>query len=100
MMYFPHRPVTRPSPAPAANLVGYRLTGWPLLPDTERTAPVLRALSIMTTRVVTSRWLSLRTGWSLERANAFMRRLEDQDCARTLSCEADEELPPAARRSD
>jgi hypothetical protein len=43
-----------------ADALIYRLKRWPDLPGPERTADVLRALSLMSTRRITRRWLLAR----------------------------------------
>jgi hypothetical protein len=79
---------------------GWRLTRWPELPDSERTAPVLRALSIMSTRAVTAHWLVMRTGWPPERIVVFLARLERDQCACRLHWTGtdEEEVPALAER--
>jgi hypothetical protein len=59
---------------PHHNLV-YRLTQWPELEDTERTAPVLRAFSRMSVEPVTSGWFLRQTRMCPEKANALVQRL-------------------------
>lgn len=69
--------------------VAYRITEWPeLLDESWHTAQALRAMSVMTVRPVTVRWLHLRTGWTAAHTLDFIRVLEDAGCVEHVTVRA------------
>lgn len=50
----------------------YKLREWPALPDTWRTAPIFRALSVMSQRPVNRHWLIAGPGLAPAQADALI----------------------------
>lgn len=66
-------------------MVGYRLTEWPALPGVERTAMLLRALSVMSQRHVTAVWFSRQVACTPDQARAFLDTLVQQGVAQRVT---------------
>lgn len=77
---------------------GYRLTSWPDLKGTERTAVLLGALSFMSQRPVTPVWLAGKLGCDVASAGALLERLVAEDCALRI-CASDQMDSEAGRNS-
>lgn len=79
-------------------MVMFCITQWPELDEAWRTARALRALSVMSVRPVTLRWMTIQTGWSDSHAQAFLVVLDRAHCLRqsSVSCRA-AELPGAGQ---
>lgn len=63
-----------PEPAPGDGLI-YRLRHWPTLPSSDRTADVLRLLSLMSNRPVNRSWMVNHTRVAPERLDRLLERL-------------------------
>ncbi len=56
-------------------IAGYELMHWPDLGSAPRTAGLLRALSVMSSRPVSLAWFARKAGWSESASRAFLDRL-------------------------
>jgi len=57
----------------------YKLREWPALPEAWHTAPVFRALSVMSQRPVNRHWLIARHGMAPSQADALIHYLVTHD---------------------
>lgn len=57
----------------------YKLREWPMLPEAWHTAPVFRALSVMSQRPVNRHWLVARQGMAPAQADALIHYLIKHD---------------------
>lgn len=57
----------------------YKLREWPALPEAWHTAPVFRALSVMSQRPVNRQWLVARQGMDAAQADALIHYLVTHD---------------------
>lgn len=74
----------------------YRLRHWPSLPPSQRTADVLRLLSLMSNRPVNRNWMMSHTRVSPERLDQLLQRLVDQGAVEVIDSSR---FAPAARRA-
>lgn len=72
----------------------YRLREWPALPEAWHTAPVFRALSVMSQRPVNRHWLIARQGMAPAQADALIRYLVTHDAVDVVDATA---FTPAPR---
>jgi hypothetical protein len=63
----------------------YRLRTWPQLRAAYRTAPIYRALSVMSTRPVSVAWFSRRAGLPVDQAQNIVNWLVSQGYAQELA---------------
>lgn len=63
----------------------YRLHDWPILRPSYKTAPIYRALSIMSTRPVSVAWFSRRSGLPMDQAQDVVNWLVSQGYAQELA---------------
>jgi hypothetical protein len=62
----------------------FRLTAWPDLPPTLRNVHVYRALSLMSTRTVSARWLTSRAGLTGMDAARLIRVLREEEALQII----------------
>lgn len=72
----------------------YRLRAWPALRWADKTAPIYRALSVMSTRPVSVAWFAKRSGISTHRAQEIVDWLMVHDYAEAIALDK----PQGARR--
>jgi hypothetical protein len=63
---------------------GYELLHWPDLHGMPRTAGLLRALSVMSSRPVSLTWFARKAGWREAAAQAFLDQLVESGDARPV----------------
>ncbi len=91
---------SEPEPAPGDGLI-YRLRHWPTLPSSQRTADVLRLLSLMSNRPVNRSWMVNHTRVSPERLDRLLERLVADGSVEVIDSSRFAAEPPAqsARRA-
>jgi hypothetical protein len=70
----------------------YRLTRWPDLPSQTKTAGVLRALSVMTSRPVNRTWIIATSKLRPEQVDRLLQRLVDEEAVQVID---GSKFPPA-----
>ena len=77
-------PSQRPLEADLGDGLAYRLRHWPELPDASRTAGVLGALSMMSTRPVNRRWIIGNSKLKAEQVDQLLQWLVDDDAVEVI----------------
>jgi hypothetical protein len=75
----------------------YRLLTWPKLRQAYRTAPIYRALSVMTTRPVSVAWFSRCSGLPADQAQSIVSWLVSQGYAQELTLAGSDRGTPERR---
>jgi hypothetical protein len=81
----------------AADGLIYRLREWPTLPSSQRTADVLRLLSLMSNRPVNRSWMVNHTSVAPERLDRLLERLVADGSLEVIDSSRFAAAPPAPK---